>query len=188
MDEDAYQRIQQEAYEAGRRDGIQAVQEGRREHTKESAKTTEIMRQKMSTLAQKSHIVLFRANTVFPFDFFPDTLVIDTVKVSIIQREFFASEYVTSILLKDVTDVIVERSLFLANLKITYSHHPMRPIFAGIRMMKHWDAFRAKEILEGMLVVHREGIDLSKINPETVITFIENLGKSKVSEYDSVGT
>src|SRR5579884_518789 len=44
-----------------------------------------------------SHEILYKANTVFPFNFFPDTIVIDKEKLTIIERFFFWVAKITSV-------------------------------------------------------------------------------------------
>ena len=198
ISQDEYKQVVKEAYKEGVKEAIKEViknkaenekilgeEEGKKEQAKETAKVEQIAEEKMEALSQKKDIVLFQANSYFPFDPFPDTIVIDTSKVSIIHREFLASEEVITMLLKEITDVSLESSLFLANLKFSYAHNPIKPLSTYIYKLKRADAITAKDILEGILVVHREGVDLSKISPETIVTFVKNLGRSKNQKADS---
>jgi hypothetical protein len=135
--------------------------------------------EKVDGISDRSDKLLMKLKTVFPFDFFPSTVAIDANKVIIIDKMFFASETVTSILLEEITDVVVNSNFFLAQLEITYSHHPLRPLKYAIANLKKEEALKASEIIQGLLVLRiSEGIDLSKLQPEEIIKELANIGKS----------
>lgn len=134
---------------------------------------------KVSEIASRSDNVLMKIKAVFPFDLFPNTVIIDANKVTVIDSIFFASETVTSILLEEITDVVVESNFFLAKLNITYSHHPLKPEYYAVPALKKREALRAKEIIQGLLVLRiSEGIDLSKLQPDDIVKELTRIGKS----------
>lgn len=136
-------------------------------------------KQKVEKIEKRSDNVLMRIKAVFPFDLFPNTLIIDANKVTIIDSIFFASESVISILLEEITDVTVDSNFFLAKLNITYSHHPLRPEHYSIPALRKKEALKAKDIIQGLLVLRiSEGIDLSKLKPDEIVKQLEGIGKT----------
>src|SRR5579872_5879168 len=71
---------------------------------------------------------LMELSTFFPFDLFPDTITINPLMIRIVYKQFFATEEVKTVLIKDITDVTAETALFLATLKIIDRKDPKNPI------------------------------------------------------------
>jgi hypothetical protein len=164
---------------------MEAVREGVKEHIKEKVIDNEKVKDKLKTLVEHEDVVLLKAKTFFPFDLFPDTLTIDTTKVSITKKLFFATENLTIINYKDIADVELETSLFLANLKITYlpkieGFMPPEPQKIKIRLLHRSDAVKAQHTIKGLLIARREGIDIARLKPEELTTVITQLGESNV--------
>lgn len=134
---------------------------------------------KVASVMQRSDNVLIKLKSVFPFDFFPNTVTIDANKVSIVDKNFFASETITTILLEEITDVVVQSNFFLGQLIITYSHHPLQPITYKIPALKKSEALKAQEIIQGLLVMRiSEGIDISKLQPEEITKELARIGRT----------
>lgn len=131
---------------------------------------------KFKTLAAKSQRILLRIAAVFPFDFFPDEIVIDETKVNIINRIFFASENTHSIPFKGIRDVLLETSLFFGTLKICPDGYPGQPIC--VRFLPKRGAIKARQIIQGLMVVARENIDITNIPDADIINNVESIGES----------
>lgn len=150
--------------------------ETRRDEAKEAKKDLDI-------LVSRADKILLQAHGIFPFDFFPDTLTIDANKVNIIIKTFFATETATSVLIKEIMDVRVESSLFFGKLIIDYGPHPLKVSTVYIPTLHKKDALKAKEIIEGMLVVYRgENIDTTRLKPEDTLDEIKQIGKIEERE------
>lgn len=183
----------EEAYRQGIREGIQRKEQqleqeasahhaGEVEHIKEKRKAAVQLKDTMAKIVEKDHVVLLETKTVFPFDFFPDTLTIEPMKINIISKSFIASHTVTTISSKDLVDVWLETAFFLSNLVIRYLPKVdtptgmIKPTEIRINLLNNWDAKKAKNILKGIQIAQREGIDIMTLNPKEVTTFIEKLG------------
>lgn len=129
---------------------------------------------KLNDLIGKSQTTLLKISNIFPFDFFPDDVVIDVNKVSVINRPFFFSSYVHSVSIKDVFDVLVETNVLFATLRIV-DRNFMENVLSVNYLWKS-DAFKARRIIQGLLVAAREGIDLSKADEKNLRTKLEELG------------
>jgi hypothetical protein len=146
------------------------------EETKQTEKDLDI-------LASRADKILFKAKGLFPFDFFPNTITIDANKVNIIISTFFLTETVTSILLKEIMDVRVETTLFLGKLIIDYGPHPLKVTTVYVPSLWKKDALKAKEIIEGILVIYRsENIDTTKLKPEETLDEVKDIGKIEERE------
>lgn len=130
--------------------------------------------QKFESLVEKSSRVLFRAKTVFPFDFFPDSVIIDENKVNIIHGMFFLSDEVQSILIHHIKDVIVDSAVFFATLKILPDGYGEN--WVDVSYLWKNDATRARRIISGLLVGFKEGIDITQVETTNLEKKIEALG------------
>jgi hypothetical protein len=134
--------------------------------------------EKLHKLAEKSSHILFKTKTVFPFDLFPNTLTITANKIDIVNASFFGSNQITSVPLRDIANVEVQTSPFLATIRIINIRFPMHPNV--IRYLKKSDAIEAKKIIDGLLVALSQGADIAEIEPEKLLSDIEKLGGSAV--------
>lgn len=134
---------------------------------------------KVYSLARKSTQVLFQTHTVFPFDFFPDTLTITANKLDVVNSTFFASHETTSIPLRDIANIEIQTAPFFATLRIINIRYPMHPLI--LRYLKKDDAFRAKNIIDGLLVAMSQGADISAIEPKQFLEEIERVGESAIN-------
>lgn len=143
-------------------------------------KSSKSPEEKIRELAKKSSQILFTAKTVFPFDFFPDTLTINANKIDIVKSSFFASHQTSSIPIRDIANVELQTVPFFATLRIINIRYPMRP--KVLRYLKKRDAIRAKNIIDGLLVALSQGADISELEPKKFIEEIEEVGRSAVYE------
>lgn len=158
------------------------VQEGRDEAVKDLVRESEKNKQKLDELVEKSGRALFKASTVFPFELFPTTLIIDENKVTIFYREFFWSERIHSIMIRDIKDVIVETSLFFATLIIiddAFKDDPVR-----IHYLWKKQAMHARKLVQGLIVSIKGvispmvgGVEFTNISPKDLMVKLEHLGE-----------
>jgi len=135
---------------------------------------------KINQMADKSDQILFRTKTVFPFDFFPDTITINANKIDIINAAFFFSSSTTSIPLRDIANVEIETSPFFAKIKIVNIRYPMEPLM--MQYLHKSDAIRAKNIIDGLLVSMSQGADVAAIDPQKMQPQIEKVGEGATTE------
>jgi len=136
-----------------------------------------IATQKLEDLAGKSDSVLLKVSTFWPFTFFVNDIIIDPYKVNIIFREFFWSEHIHSVMIKDILDVVVETSIFFATIRIVDQGYIENSI--NIPYLKRADALKARKIIQGLIIAHRQSVDLSVLKPSHIKEQAEELGKVK---------
>lgn len=154
--------------------------EGKQEAVKEDVKEEEKQKQKINDLVDVSHQILLHIKAVWPFDFFPDEIMVDINKVDVVKKYFFWSERRHSVFVKDISDVFVETSILFASLNIIDSGFAENII--QISFLKKDEAIRARKIIQGIVVAAKQGVDLSKLELQDLLVKIEELGKMKADE------
>ncbi len=145
---------------------------------KESDKVRIASEQKLESLVKQApSSVLFKISTIFPFKFFPTTLIIRANKIDIINMLFFASETIHTTMIDDITDVTVETSLFFATMKITDKGYHDQLI--TIEYLDKSAAMKARRIIQGLIAAKAEKIDPTKIDPNKLVEQAELLGKAR---------
>ncbi len=121
---------------------------------------------------------LFRISSVFPLQLFPDEIVVDEFKVTIITRVFFFDSGLTrSILYRDLSDVAVEKSLWFAALKFGERGFPTDQLV--VNYLWRDQAERARRLIEGMIVLDKEKTETAKLSVEDLFEEAEKLGREK---------
>lgn len=144
---------------------------------KNSPDKKDIAARKLEDLAEKSNEVLLKVSTVFPFTFFVNDIIVDPYKVNVVFREFFYSEHIHSIMVKDILDVVVETSLFFATVKIVDQGYTENSV--NIEYLKKADALKLRKLIQGLVIAHRQAVDLSILHPSRIKDKAEELGMVK---------
>ncbi|MBI4078958.1 MAG: hypothetical protein HY429_01530 [Candidatus Levybacteria bacterium] len=130
---------------------------------------------KLQALVARTEKVLLKISAVFPFDFFPDEIIIDENKVNLIIRQFFFSAHTHSIMIKMIKDVAIECSPLFATFKLVPDGYPGEPIV--IKFLKKSEATKARSLILGLMLLLKEGLDPAKVPTEILKKDIEALGK-----------
>jgi len=198
LSREEYRQIIKDAYQEGRKETLtenhrtklsrqqkkEIQHKGKEEAIQQHAKEEEENLQRFKTITERHEIEILRAKTVFPFTLFPDTIVIDTTKVIFSRKQLFATEYVVTIPLKDLSDVTIQTVLFLGSLVIKYMPQSNSPgmnqsVEVRVANLRRVDAIKAKNILKGVLVAKAEEIDIAKLPPHEVVKVLEKFGQSE---------
>lgn len=132
----------------------------------------------LDDLRHASDRTLFTAKTVFPFTFFPDTIIVDYQKISIIKKKFFLTEQVDSINHGDLLHIEVESGPLFSTLKITTKYFSDKPISIQYLNKKH--AVRVRDILHGVISARQEEIHISDVDDKRLVSKLEQIGKVDV--------
>src|SRR3989344_3628797 len=81
---------------------------------------------KLKTLADETETVIYKASSVFPFQLFPDKIIIDKNKVSIIRKMLFFKR-IFPILYEDIQTVKVNRGILLAAVEFEVRGYEQNP-------------------------------------------------------------
>jgi hypothetical protein len=144
--------------------------------------------QKLNNLISKSKRRLLEVSTVFPFDFFPDTIRIDENKIDLIFRSFFYTKHLVPILIPDISTVLLSSSVFFASIHIQLNkpRPPGLDLYLGEPIKYLWknDAIKTRRVIMGLVIANQQKIDIAQIPTSELITKVEEIGKSK--EYTNI--
>lgn len=136
--------------------------------------------QKLNTLAMQSQIVLFKAQSVFPFDFFPSDLLIDEVKVTVVERIFLQTAQIRSVAINDMSAVTADVSLFFGCLTLTDRYFSQQPI--TVKYLFRKDASKARRIIQGLMISRDEKIDITRFGRTSeLVKQLETIGAGRIN-------
>ncbi len=151
-------------------------EEGKNEQTKNVATKKEEDKQTVSDLIKKSNRCIISISSQFPWTLFPNTIQVEESRVTIIFRQFMASQS-HSVDIKDISNVFIESSPFFATLQIVSRTFVQNDITIG-----HLDAKKAAQvqmIIEGLRTFAEHNIDTSNYEVKELIAKIEEFHKNK---------
>lgn len=145
---------------------------------KASEKRTDEKAERMKNLSKvvaKSNEVLATAHAVFPFDLFPDTVIVDRTKVTIIKHGFFWSAETISIRIEDILNVTTGVGPLFGSL--TVASRVMSSV-DHFKINYFWrkDAIHLKHIIQGYVIAHHNKIDVSHLSNKDLIDTLSELG------------
>ncbi|MGI5841319.1 MAG: hypothetical protein ACOX6N_03825 [Patescibacteria group bacterium] len=109
------------------------------------------------------------------FDLFPDKLVIDTERVSVVTRQFLSANKIHTVFISDITDVIVTYALLFATLTIVDRNFRENEI--KVEHLLKSDALEARQVLEGLMIAKKNGINTESLrHEEDYLEQIKKLG------------
>lgn len=126
---------------------------------------------------KKSHEILFRTDTVFPFTLFPDTIILDREKLTIINRHFFWVATINSTPIRDALSVTLNLGPFFGSLQISSRYFSSNPY--SMNYLWRSDAIKLRHLIQGYIIVEEQEIDCSKIAKGELITMLLDLGRGE---------
>jgi len=127
---------------------------------------------KLKNLAAQSRIIC-QVRSAFPFQLFPDELIVEADKLTVIHRTF-AWKNIFPLPIDTLNNVNVTRALIFATLSFEIHGYEKNP--DNIQYLWPSDAAKAKRCIMGLIGAHKAGIDLSKIPFEDLIKYLEEIG------------
>jgi hypothetical protein len=122
---------------------------------------------------KKSHQVLASARTVFPMTLFPDSIIVDRTKISIIKRDFFWTSNVISFQIEDLLNVSCAVGPVFGSLTIasrvmsTVDHFYINYLWRG-------DALFFKSLIQGHIIAKNNKLETDHLTrQETIDTLLE---------------
>ena len=131
----------------------------------------------LDKLAKGSARVIFGAKSVFPFNFFPDELVVDETKVSLHTSYFFYTKQVRSIEYRDIFNVIINQGIFFGNIEIIDRFFSQDPIKIDYLWKK--DAILARRIIQGMMIATKKNIAIHKMPIGELLEKLSRIGQTR---------
>ena len=133
---------------------------------------------RIDQLAKMTEGQLFKLSAIFPFDFFPNKIFIEQKQIIIIYNKFLSSKN-QHILIEDILSPVVESGLFFSTLRFELGAGGFMQNPPPVQFLNKKDATRAKRIIIGLLICHKEKIDLSNMTTQAIIEKVEEIGRVK---------
>lgn len=132
----------------------------------------------VADLIKKSNRILVKISShALPFDFFPNSIVVEEGRVTIINRHFLSSE-VHSVDMKNIANIFINTTWFFSQLVIiskTFEENEIK-----IRNLRTKDAIFVRRIIEGLRVFEREEINTSDYTVEELISKLKKLSTTSI--------
>lgn len=126
-------------------------------------------------IVKKSHEVLASARTVFPVTLFPDSIIVDRTKVSIIKRDFFWTSNTISFQIEDVLNVSCGTGPLFGSL--TIASRVMSTIdHFQINFLWRNDAIFFKHLIQGHIIAKNNKLETDKLSRKEMIETLCELG------------
>lgn len=118
--------------------------------------------------------ILYETRSVFPFDLFPDHVIVDKSKVSVIRKIFFLSEVIQSVPAKDILTVQMESSPFLARITIVGRMPQQAEIVINNLMVK--DSTKLRKVIQGLAIAASESVQIDSLPKSQQLQTVEEIG------------
>jgi hypothetical protein len=152
----------------------------REELEKEEVKKTKEEEEKLENLSKNSQKVLYKCTSVFPFDLFPDEISIEPTQINVKRKTFFFTSRLISVPIKNISDVIVQTAPLFASIKVVDQFFEENSF--QIDYLKKDEAVQARKIIQGLIIASKEGVDVSRIQPDMLIKKTAKLGHMRAIE------
>ncbi|MFC1711511.1 hypothetical protein ACFLZ1_02895 [Patescibacteria group bacterium] len=145
-------------------------QEGKDKQTRNQATKKEVDRKRMNDLVQKSNRCIITISSLFPWDFFPNTVAVEESRVTFTFRQFLSSQS-HSVEIKDISNVFIESSLFFASLQVVSRTYVQNNIKIGHLSKKK--AQKVQMVIEGLRTIIERNINTSNYKIDELIAKIK---------------
>ena len=139
-----------------------------------SEKDRDEERHDLAKVAKNAKDVLIKAQSTFPFVFFPDTIAVSRMKVAITRRAFFGVSEVISIQHDDILNVEVDAGPFFGSIKIYTRIYGSEPLL--ITFLSRKAAIEVKRIIEGLIIAHKQEIEYNDLSTDELLKLLRRLG------------
>lgn len=147
-------------------------QAGKDEQTINQSTKKEEDKQIINDLVKKSNRCIISISSLFPWDFFPNTIDVEESRVTFTFRQFLSSQS-HSVDIKDISNVFIETSLFFATLQVVSNTFIKNDIKIGNLSKKK--AEKVQMIIEGLRTFKDNNIDTSNYECDELISKLKEL-------------
>ena len=152
-------------------------EKGQDEAVKAHAGKAEKNRQFVEDMVNNSNRILMRATSVFPWDLFPSSIIVEETRVTIIHRQLFSSQ-VHSIDIKNISNIFVDTSILFAQLTIVSDTFSQNKIIIN-RLWKK-EAIFIRRIIEGLRMFEKNNINTTNFSRVELLSKLKELSETKI--------
>lgn len=128
----------------------------------------------LAVITANSHDILFAADTVFPFTLFPDTVILDREKLTIINRYFFGVSRINVTPVRDILSVEANLGPFFGSIHLSSRYFVTNPY--SVHFLLRSNTIKLRRLLQGYIIAHEQKIDCTDIDKKRLITLLNELG------------
>ncbi len=132
---------------------------------------------KLDKITERSTTTLMHIKSVFPFKLFPDQLIIDENKLTVINGLFFWSDNIMPIFYRDINSIEVVTGLFFASIVIEVRGFHTNP--NPLTFFWKDDAIKAPRLVTGLIAAERDGVDVTKLKNSELKEYADAIGRSR---------
>lgn len=140
--------------------------------------------QKLDSLVEHASAPLFTLSSVWPFDLFPNKIIIGENKVDFIYNDFFWTKHTFSALVKNINNVQISVGPFFASLTLEMIGYEANP--GSVKFLPVREAARARRIIMGLAACAKEEVDLADLRHDEVLSKVEQIGMAGEVEKDTL--
>ena len=129
----------------------------------------------LGKLIDKTNTAIYEISSVFPFRLFPDKIIIDGNKVTVVRKSLFFKR-VFPIMYEDLITVKLNRSFLFAAIEFEIKRISKKP--RPISYLRPKEATLAKKYIMGLVEAKSAKIDLSKLSTQQIREKLEEIGKA----------
>lgn len=133
-------------------------------------------KQQLDVMISQSNRMIVSASSMFPWDIFTSSINVEESRVTIIHRQFLASQ-VHSVDIKNISNVFIDIDLFFA--AITLVSETFTDNNIQIMKLRKKDAILVRRVIEGLRMFIEKDIDTSKYTVPQLVDKLKLLSKTK---------
>lgn len=131
--------------------------------------------QDLEEVLVRSNQVLASAKSVFPWTLFPDTIILDRTKLTIIKRDFFMTEDVMSIRIEDILNVSVAVGPIFGSITIATRVMSSTDHFTLGHFLRE-DVMHLKHMIQGYVIARHNNIACDHLSYDELVHTLRELG------------
>ena len=129
----------------------------------------------LEEVLERSNQVIARATSIFPLTLFPDTVILDRTKLTVIKRNFFLSEDVMSIRIEDILNVSTTIGPIFGSITIATRVMSSTDHFT-IRNFFREDVMRLSHMIQGYVIARHNNIECDHLSYDELVHTLQELG------------
>lgn len=135
--------------------------------------------ERLIDITEKAQDVLFKADTVFPFTVFPDTISLDREKLTVVTRTFFKVAKIINVPVSSISSAEVDVGPFFGSLHMASKYFVQNTY--SVNFLTRADALNLQHMLQGFIIAQQKKVDLTDIEKNDLLVLLKDLGQG-VSE------
>ncbi|HZJ18359.1 MAG TPA: hypothetical protein VFD45_01930 [Patescibacteria group bacterium] len=154
----------------------ESEKKGHQEAVKNHSRKINTDQRKLDSMVAKSNRILISISSMFPWDFFVSSINVEETRVTVIHRQFFATQ-VHSVNIKDISNVFIDTFLFFTTLTIisyTFEENNVK-----VLKLRKREADQVRRIIEGLRMFLAKDINTSRYTTKELIDKLEELSKTE---------